>query len=84
MDAKGKVTRINLNNSTRDSVLDLPLEDVQPFYRALRAFEDMMNRRENLVTFRMEPGQWPSFYTFTQSDYDMAAVMFREGRKKDS
>lgn len=61
VDAKGKVTRINLNNSTRDSVLDLPLEDVQPFYRALRAFEDMMNRRENLVTFRMEPGDIVTF-----------------------
>lgn len=49
--------RINYNNATRDSVLDLPLHQVQPFYRALKAYVDIMNRRENVVTYRMEPGQ---------------------------
>lgn len=57
----GTVTRINLNNATRDSVLDLPLDQVQPFYRALRSLEDMMNRPENMVTLRMEPGDIMTF-----------------------
>lgn len=61
VDAEGRVTRINLNNATRDSVLDLPLEQVQSFYRALRALEDMMNRPENMVTLRMEPGDILTF-----------------------
>ncbi|KAK7912979.1 hypothetical protein WMY93_013190 [Mugilogobius chulae] len=56
VNSEGTVTRINLNNATRDSVLDLPVEHVQPFYRALKALEDMMNREENMVTLRMEPG----------------------------
>lgn len=58
---EGTVARINLNNATRDSVLDLPLEQVQSFYRALRALEDMMNREENMVTLRMEPGDIMTF-----------------------
>lgn len=61
LNAEGKVTRINLNNATRDSVLDLPLEQVQKFYRALRALEDMMNRAENMVTLRTEPGDILTF-----------------------
>lgn len=61
VNAEGTVTRINLNNATRDSVLDLPVEQVQPFYRALRALEDMMNREENMVTLRMEPGDIMTF-----------------------
>ncbi|KAF7655725.1 hypothetical protein LDENG_00051670 [Lucifuga dentata] len=56
VDDEGQITRISLNNATRDSVLDLPLNQVQPFYRALRAYMDIMNRPENLVTFRMDPG----------------------------
>lgn len=57
MDAEGRVTKINYNNATRDSVLDLPLHQVQPFYRALRAYVDIMNRPENVVTYTMQPGQ---------------------------
>lgn len=61
VDSEGRVERINFNNATRDSVLDLPLHQVQPFYRALRAFVDIMNRPENVVTYRMEPGDLVTF-----------------------
>lgn len=49
--------RINYNNATRDSVLDLPLDQVQPFYSSLKSFVELMNRPENVLTYRMEPGQ---------------------------
>nr|XP_020464453.1 gamma-butyrobetaine dioxygenase [Monopterus albus] len=61
VDAEGRVVRINYNNATRDSVLDLPLHQVQPFYRALKAFVDLMNRPENMVTYTMEPGDIVTF-----------------------
>ncbi|XP_034039570.1 gamma-butyrobetaine dioxygenase [Thalassophryne amazonica] len=57
----GKIWRISCNNATRDSVLDLPLHQVQPFYRALKAYENLMNRPENLVTYKMEPGDMVTF-----------------------
>lgn len=57
VDLEGRVTSINHNNATRDSILDLPLHQVQPFYRALRTYVDIMTRPENVVTYRMEPGE---------------------------
>ncbi|CAK6974915.1 gamma-butyrobetaine dioxygenase [Scomber scombrus] len=61
VDAAGRVARINYNNATRDSVLDLPLHQVQPFYRALKAYVNVMNRPENMVTYCMEPGDIVTF-----------------------
>ncbi|XP_029354728.1 gamma-butyrobetaine dioxygenase [Echeneis naucrates] len=61
VDNKSRVVRINYNNATRDSVLDLPLHQVQPFYRALKAYVDLMSRPENVVTYRMEPGDLVTF-----------------------
>lgn len=57
VDFEGRVTSINYNNATRDSVLDLPVHQVQPFYRALRKYVDLLTRPENVVTYRMEPGE---------------------------
>ncbi|KAF3832950.1 hypothetical protein F7725_026615 [Dissostichus mawsoni] len=56
-----RVERINFNNATRDSVLDVPLQQVQPFYRSLRAYVDIMNRPENVVTYMMMPGDIVTF-----------------------
>ncbi|XP_053276686.1 LOW QUALITY PROTEIN: gamma-butyrobetaine dioxygenase [Pleuronectes platessa] len=61
VDRKGRVERINFNNATRDSVLDLPVHQVQPFYRGLKAFTDLMNRPENVVCYTMEPGEVVTF-----------------------
>ncbi|XP_028812065.1 gamma-butyrobetaine dioxygenase [Denticeps clupeoides] len=61
VDAEGRVVRINYNNATRDSTLDLPLHQVQSFYTSLKAYVDLMNRPENVVTYRMEPGDLVTF-----------------------
>ncbi|XP_072236135.1 gamma-butyrobetaine dioxygenase [Leuresthes tenuis] len=61
VDSEGRVVRINYNNATRESVLDLPLHQVQRFYQALKAYVDIMNRPENVVTYVMEPGDIVTF-----------------------
>ncbi|XP_077375000.1 gamma-butyrobetaine dioxygenase [Festucalex cinctus] len=58
---QGQVVRINYNNATRDSVLDLPLHQVQPFYRALKAYVNITKRPENVVTYKMEAGDMVTF-----------------------
>ncbi|XP_066509346.1 gamma-butyrobetaine dioxygenase-like [Hoplias malabaricus] len=61
VDSEGRVARVNYNNATRDSVLDLPLDQVQPFYCSLKSFVELMNQPENVVTYRMEPGDLVTF-----------------------
>ncbi|KAL7833586.1 hypothetical protein AOLI_G00285460 [Acnodon oligacanthus] len=61
VDNDGRVVRINYNNATRDSVLDLPLNQVQLFYSSLKTFVELMDQPENLVTYRMEPGDLVTF-----------------------
>ncbi|XP_058638746.1 gamma-butyrobetaine dioxygenase isoform X2 [Onychostoma macrolepis] len=61
VDSEGRVTRINYNNATRDSVLDMPVHQVQPFYSSLKAFVELLSRPENVFTYRMEPGDLVTF-----------------------
>lgn len=61
VDSSGRVVRINYNNATRDSVLDLPLHQVQPFYSSLKSFVELLSRPENVFTYRMEPGDVVTF-----------------------
>ncbi|OBS57039.1 hypothetical protein A6R68_11836, partial [Neotoma lepida] len=56
LDDKGQVIRINFNNATRDTVFDVPVERVQPFYSALKEFVDLMSSKEYKYTFKMNPG----------------------------
>ncbi|XP_044537777.1 gamma-butyrobetaine dioxygenase [Gracilinanus agilis] len=61
IDNKGQVIRINFNNSTRDTIFDIPVEKVQPFYAALKEFVNLMNHRENKFIFKMHPGDVITF-----------------------
>ncbi|XP_011360879.1 gamma-butyrobetaine dioxygenase [Pteropus medius] len=61
LDDKGQVVRINFNNATRDTIFDVPVERVQPFYAALKDFVDLMNCKEFKFTFKMNPGDVITF-----------------------
>ncbi|CAH2326152.1 gamma-butyrobetaine dioxygenase [Pelobates cultripes] len=61
LDQNGGLLRINFNNATRDSVFDIPAEDVQPFYSSLKEFVNLMNKPENTLSFKMKPGQVVTF-----------------------
>ncbi|KAM3919980.1 gamma-butyrobetaine dioxygenase [Leptodactylus fuscus] len=61
LDPSGELLRINFNNATRDSVLNVPPEKVQPFYSALKEFVDLMNQPENTFYYKMRPGQVVTF-----------------------
>ncbi|XP_059730599.1 gamma-butyrobetaine dioxygenase isoform X2 [Bos taurus] len=55
LDDKDQVVRINFNNATRDTIFDVPVERVQPFYAALKEFVDLMNCKDFKFTFKMNP-----------------------------
>ncbi|XP_076143386.1 gamma-butyrobetaine dioxygenase [Alosa pseudoharengus] len=61
VDNEGRVVRINYNNATRDSVLDMPLDKVQLFYTSLKTYVELMTQPENMVTYTMEPGDLVTF-----------------------
>uniref|UniRef100_A0A8D0BDS5 gamma-butyrobetaine dioxygenase n=1 Tax=Salvator merianae TaxID=96440 RepID=A0A8D0BDS5_SALMN len=57
VDDKGQVVRINFNNATRDSIFDIPVEKVKPFYTALKDYVDLLNSTDNKYTYKMKPGE---------------------------
>nr|XP_056707455.1 gamma-butyrobetaine dioxygenase [Euleptes europaea] len=57
IDDRGQVVRINFNNATRDTILDIPAEKVKPFYAALKDFVNLLNSAENKYTYKMKPGE---------------------------
>ncbi|XP_068117613.1 gamma-butyrobetaine dioxygenase [Hyperolius riggenbachi] len=61
LDHNGGLLRINFNNATRDSVLNIPAEQVQPFYSALKKFVNLLNTPENTHCYKMKPGQIVTF-----------------------
>ena len=56
MDAEGQVTRITYNNQTRDSLFPVPVEQVKPWYRAIKLFDDLLY--EHAVTVKLQPGEF--------------------------
>ncbi|XP_037993923.1 gamma-butyrobetaine dioxygenase-like [Motacilla alba alba] len=54
-DSRGQAICINYNNATRDTVFDMPAEQVRPFYAALKEFNDLLNSTEHKFTSKMKP-----------------------------
>jgi len=52
----GKLQRVNWSHFARDSHLDCDLENVEELYKAMRAFDDIMNDQKNHIRLKMQPG----------------------------
>ncbi|XP_004941389.2 gamma-butyrobetaine dioxygenase isoform X1 [Gallus gallus] len=61
VDYRGQAIRINFNNATRDTVFDIPAEEVRPFYAALKEFSDLLNSTEHKFTYKLKPGDIVTF-----------------------
>ena len=48
--------RINWSHFARDSHLDCDVELVEELYKAMRAFDDIMNDPRNHIRLKMSPG----------------------------
>ena len=55
-DYHGNMKRINWSHFARDSHLDCDVEQVEELYKAMRAFDDIMNDPRNHIRLKMSPG----------------------------
>ncbi|XP_074649433.1 gamma-butyrobetaine dioxygenase-like [Tubulanus polymorphus] len=55
-DNEGNVKGVCYNNQVRDTFMNLPIEDVQPLYEALRKFDDIMYDPNNHVKHTLKAG----------------------------
>ena len=56
-DEKGKLECITFSNHGRDSYLNLPVEQIKPFYRALKTYNDLLYDPENVVQIKLKEGK---------------------------
>ncbi|XP_019618504.1 PREDICTED: gamma-butyrobetaine dioxygenase-like [Branchiostoma belcheri] len=57
LDDQGEVQRVNYMMIARDSVMDVPLEQVKPFHRALKAFNALLYHPNNCLHLKMKAGE---------------------------
>ncbi|KAI8519039.1 Gamma-butyrobetaine dioxygenase [Branchiostoma belcheri] len=61
LDDQGNVQAINYNDQIRDSILDLPADQVQSLYDALKAYNTIMYLPKNCVRHKMAAGEMITF-----------------------
>ncbi|CAH1259059.1 BBOX1 [Branchiostoma lanceolatum] len=57
LDDQGEVQRVNYMMIARDSIMDVPLDQVKPFHRALKAFNALLYHTENCLHLKMKAGE---------------------------
>ncbi|XP_066278726.1 gamma-butyrobetaine dioxygenase-like [Branchiostoma lanceolatum] len=57
LDDQGEVQRVNYMMIARDSIMDVPLDQVKPFHRALKAFNALLYHPENCLHLKMRAGE---------------------------
>ncbi|XP_070565537.1 gamma-butyrobetaine dioxygenase-like [Ptychodera flava] len=55
-DRYGNIDGVHFDQTSRDIRLHIPVEKVYPYYKAIKDYYDLINRPENRVNFRMQPG----------------------------
>jgi len=56
-DALGQLKRIHWSHFARDSKINLPLEEVEPLYKAMKHYDNILNDESVYIKYKMEPGQ---------------------------
>ena len=48
---------MNYNNQVRETELNLPVNKVIPYYKALKAYDEQLYSKDNAVQFKLKPGE---------------------------
>jgi len=57
LNENGEVAQIAYSTHGRDSFMQLPLEDVEPFYEALKRFTDLLYDPANVFEIKLKAGK---------------------------
>ncbi|XP_070557980.1 gamma-butyrobetaine dioxygenase-like [Ptychodera flava] len=60
-DRNGDIAKVHHSNMLRDTRLRMPIEKVYPYYKAVKTYDNLIHREENMVSFRMQPGDMVMF-----------------------
>ena len=79
-DCQGDLKRINWSHFARDSRLSVPVHQVEPLYRALKAYDEILNDDKIAIKYKMRPGkcnhrQHNIFFCFV-SDINVTIYVF--------
>jgi len=64
MDENGEIYQVNYNNQVRDTELNLPVDKVYAYYRALKAYDELLYHPRNKVQFKLKPGEVICFHNY--------------------
>ncbi|XP_006820164.1 gamma-butyrobetaine dioxygenase-like [Saccoglossus kowalevskii] len=57
----GEVERIRYNQTCRSTMMRIPVEQVEAVYKALKAFDEILHHKDNIIQFKMESGDMVAF-----------------------
>jgi len=77
-DMNGNIWRINYNNQGRDPFLPLDADQVNQLYFALNRLNEVCYRPENVVIFKLQPGEMIAFDNYRMF-HGRTGFDFREG-----
>ena len=52
----GEIDQINYNNQIRDTIQNLPADQVVQVYKAMKAYDDLLYHEKNAITYKLKPG----------------------------
>ncbi|XP_078000554.1 gamma-butyrobetaine dioxygenase-like [Glandiceps talaboti] len=55
-DRHGDLAEVRYSNALHDVRLHMPLENVYPFYKAIKTYDNILHSPDNMVIYKMEPG----------------------------
>lgn len=61
LDATGRITRVNFSQPQRDSVFNVPLSEVGPWYDAMAEFTNLLHDPKYTVELKLRPGDVLTF-----------------------
>lgn len=56
LDEQGEFKTLAYNDQTRSPYMNVPVEEVNKIYQALKKFNEFLYRKENFIDYKLQPG----------------------------